>query len=478
MLLEKGIYYMESKLTNGFTLDYIIENMGITYIYKVRRGVVSKIKGVQDYYEVIYADLGFILKEEGVFISLVKNVGEIFPLGNGLDAESFAIDFKYLSDFSDVRNSKDILKEYSLGVGKFYTWNFEKKDFEEITDKKFLAKQRRYHKVKHEDLDILKMYGEVRKTIIAQDEQVKQVLASVYKNQRIINSSLDDETITKLKENIIVYGPSGTGKTEILTQIAKLCNVPIVIEDATSFSETGYVGRDVSDMLSDLYSMAGMDLELAQKGILVIDEFDKIAEGGDGGNVEGPSRSGVQRSLLKLLDGGVINFREDNYDGNRIDFNTSKLTVVALGAFSGIKKDDNYSDISTKDFIDYGIMREVMGRFSKLVSMNSFSKEEFKKILIESNLSPLNTYKKLFEEMGINFSYDDDLIDYIADEAVALDCGARSLKTVFDGIISDYLFDLFSGSKKDIHLTKPHDLSHSHQAKKLASEKRKMVGFH
>ena len=110
--------------------------------------------------------------------------------------------------------------------------------------------------------------------------------------------------------------------------------------------------------------------------------------------------------------------------------------------------------------------------------MNSFSKEEFKKILIESNLSPLNTYKKLFEEMGINFSYDDDLIDYIADEAVALDCGARSLKTVFDGIISDYLFDLFSGSKKDIHLTKPHDLSHSHQAKKLASEKRKMVGFH
>ena len=231
-------------------------------------------------------------------------------------------------------------------------------------------------------------------------------------------------------------------------------------------------------MLSDLYARAGMDLEFAQKGILVIDEFDKIAEGGMDGNTEGPSRNGVQRSLLKLLDGGTINFREDNYDGTMIDFNTSKLTVVALGAFSGIKKNDDYSDIATKDFIDYGIMREVMGRFSKLVSMNAFSKEEYKRILLESNLSPLNTYKKLFEEMGIKFSYDDDLIDYIADEAVALDCGARSLKTVFDGIISDSLFDLFAGNTKEIHLTKPADMSKSYRAKKLASENRKQVGFY
>ena len=220
------------------------------------------------------------------------------------------------------------------------------------------------------------MYNQVRETIIAQDEQVKQILASVYKNQKIINSSLDDRTIAKLKENIIVYGPTGTGKTEILTQIARLCDVPIVIEDATSFSETGYVGRDVSEMLGDLYSIAGNDVNLAEKGILVIDEFDKLGESATDGTMEGPSRNGVQRSLLKILDGGTITFREDNYDGNLIDFNTSKLTVVALGAFSSIKKNDDYSDISTKDFIDQGIMREVMGRFSKLVPMNHFSKDE------------------------------------------------------------------------------------------------------
>ena len=322
------------------------------------------------------------------------------------------------------------------------------------------------------------MYDQIRETIISQDEQVKQILASVYKNQKIINSSLDDRTIAKLKENIIVYGPTGTGKTEILTQIAKLCDVPIVIEDATSFSETGYVGRDVSEMLGDLYSLAGNDVHLAEKGILVIDEFDKLGEGALDAATEGPSRNGVQRSLLKLLDGGTITFREDNYDGNLIDFNTSKLTVVALGAFSGIKKNDDYSDVSIKDFIDQGIMREVMGRFSKLVPMNHFSKNDYRRILLESKLSPINTYQKLFEELGIKFSYDDELINYIVAEAEALECGARSLKTVFDGIISDELFDVFSGDKKEVHLKVPKDQSKSYVARKKASENRKKVGFH
>ncbi len=463
-------------IRSNFSLDDIVNNLGIGYIYKTKHGVINKLKGSQDYYEVMCADLGFV--DDDIFISLMNDVGTTYQLGNGFDEDKFVIDFESFSDLSKKENFdfKQILEKYKSGVGKFYTWNFEKKDFEEITDEKFLAKQKK-EKVNPNDLDILKMYDDIKETIIAQDEQVKQVLASVYKNQKIINSSLDDETISKLKENIIVYGPTGTGKTEILSQIAKLCNVPIVIEDVTSFSETGYVGRDVSEMLGDLYSIAGMDLELAEKGILVIDEFDKIAEGGMSGNTEGPSRVGVQRSLLKLLDGGIINFREDNYDGAMIDFNTSKLTIVALGAFSGIKKNDDYSDISTKDFIDYGIMREVMGRFSKLVSMNAFSKDEYKRILLESKLSPLNTYKKLFEEMKIEFTYDDDLIDYIADEAVALDCGARSLKTVFDGIISDSLFDLFAGNSKKVHLTKPTDMSKSHRTKKIASENRHTVGF-
>lgn len=470
---------MNQELIQAFSADYILDNLGIAYIYGPRRGVIKEGKGVREYYEVECADIGF-RTEDCTFVSLMENVGEEFDFGNDFEGKRFAVDFRYISELcEEYGNYKPIefLKDFEKRVGKCYIWNFKNSDFEEIKEKKFLKEKKKKKKKTETNLNILKMYDQVRETIIAQDEQVKQILASVYKNQKIINSSLDDRTIAKLKENIIVYGPTGTGKTEILTQIAKLCDVPIVIEDATSFSETGYVGRDVSEMLGDLYSIAGNDVHLAEKGILVIDEFDKLGESGVGGAMEGPSRNGVQRSLLKILDGGTITFREDNYDGTLIDFNTSKLTVVALGAFSSIKKNDDYSDISTKDFIDQGIMREVMGRFSKLVPMNHFSKDDYKRILLESNLSPINTYQKLFDEMGIKFSYDEELIDYIIEEAEALECGARSLKTVFDGIISDELFDVFAGDKKEIHLTVPKDQSKSYVARKRASENRKKVGF-
>ena len=470
---------MNQELIQAFSADYILDNLGIAYIYAPKRGVIKEGKGVREYYEVECADIGF-RTEDMTFVSLMENVGEEFEFGNDFEGKRFAVEFKRISElceeYGDYKPT-EFLKIYEKRVGKCYLWDFKNRDFEEIKDKKFLKANKKKKKKTETNLNIVKMYDQVRETIIAQDEQVKQILASVYKNQKIINSSLDDRTIAKLKENIIVYGPTGTGKTEILTQIAKLCDVPIVIEDATSFSETGYVGRDVSEMLGDLYSIAGNDVHLAEKGILVIDEFDKLGESGADGAMEGPSRNGVQRSLLKLLDGGTITFREDSYDGNLIDFNTSKLTIVALGAFSSIKKNNDYSDISTKDFIDQGIMREVIGRFSKLVPMNHFSKDDYKRILLESNLSPINTYQKLFGEMGIKFSYDDKLIDYIIAEAEALECGARSLKTVFDGIISDELFDVFAGEKKEIRLTVPKDQSKSYVARKKASENRKKVGF-
>ena len=468
---------MNQELIQAFSADYILENLGIAYIYVPRRGVIRKGEGVRDYYEVGCVDIGF-RTEDYTFISLMENVGTEIEFQNNFDGQKFAVDFKYISELCDEYGDykpTEFVKMFEKQVGTCYLWNYKDRCFQEIKDNKLLIKNRDKNK---KELNILKMYNQIRETIIAQDDQVKQILASVYKNQKIINSTLDDRTKAKLKENIIVYGPTGTGKTEILTQIAKLCDVPIVIEDATSFSETGYVGRDVSEMLGDLYSVAGYDVHLAEKGILVIDEFDKLGESSTGGAMEGPSRTGVQRSLLKLLDGGTVTFREDNYDGNLVDFNTAKLTVVALGAFSSIKKNDDYSDVSVKDFINTGIMREVMGRFSKLVPMNHFSKNDYKRILLESKLSPINTYQKLFDEMGIEFSYDEDLIDYIVAEAEALECGARSLKTVFDGIISDELFEIFSGDKKEIHLKVPEDQSKSYVAKKRAFENRKKVGFH
>ena len=297
--------------------------------------------------------------------------------------------------------------------------------------------------------DISSMYAEIKKTIISQDEQIMQILTALFKNQKVVNSDLDIDLIAKLKENILIYGPTGTGKTEILKRISKLYKIPIVIEDATSLSETGYQGRKITDMLEDLYLASNGNIDLAEKGILVIDEFDKLAEKA-GDSESHVSKLGVQRSLLKLLDGSLFYFDDKKFD-------TSKLTVVGLGAFTGITNDDDYKHLTTDDFMKYGIMRELIGRFSKTIPMNSLRKEDIVKILKESDFSPLNTYKKLFEILEVNFEFNDDFIEYVAELAIDKKSGARSLKTVFDDCISSALFRIFAGEYSSVSLVKPDD---------------------
>lgn len=173
------------------------------------------------------------------------------------------------------------MNEYRKKIGYYYYK--ESNTFAIITDEKTIKAIKNSNKVFDDKIldkntDISKMYNEIKKTIIAQDEQIMQILTSLFKNQKVINSKLIDDMISKLKENIIIYGSTGTGKTEILKRISKIYNIPIVIEDATSLSETGYVGRKITDMLENLYLASNKDINLAQKGILVIDEFDKLAE--------------------------------------------------------------------------------------------------------------------------------------------------------------------------------------------------------
>ena len=239
------------------------------------------------------------------------------------------------------------------------------------------------------------------------------------------------------------------GKTEILKRISKLYNIPIVIEDATSLSETGYQGRKITDMLEDLCLAANGNIKVAEKGILVIDEFDKLAEK-SGDSQSHVSRLGVQRSLLKLLDGTLFYFDNKQFD-------SSRLTVVCVGAFTGISDDDNYKHLSTEDFINYGIMRELIGRLSKTIAMNQLEKKDIIEILKNSDFSPLNTYKTLFEMLNVQFDFNNDFIEYIADLAIAKKSGARSLKTVFDDCISSALFRIFAGEYSKISLVKPND---------------------
>lgn len=436
-----------------------MDNIGIAFILEKKEIIIDGKKEI--YYEAIDAAIGIYccFKNGYEFVSLSHNeLGRTLSTTYNSNDKYFAGVFQSFYHMSSINNNtldiEKFMDFYREGVGLYFTYDRIKNIFYPLTDEYIYQCIKERNKDFNEndldkDTDISKMYAEIKKTIINQDEQIMKILTSLFKNQKVINSDLDNDMKVKLKENILIYGSTGTGKTEILKRISKIYNIPIVIEDATSLSETGYVGRNITDMLNDLYLAAGKDIELAEKGILVIDEFDKLAERRDNGK-DSVSRTGVQRSLLKLLDGSEFYFEN-------IKFNTSKLSVVALGAFTDMIKDDDYSNVTTTTFVEYGIIRELMGRFSKFVSMNTLTKDDIKRILVESNFSPLNTYKKLFQSMNIEFSYDEDFLDYVAEKAVELNSGARSLKIVFDDMISSAMFRIFAGDYTSIHLSKPNN---------------------
>lgn len=429
------------------------DDVGIVY-------VIEKNDENLNYYECIDVTCGFKFNfDTGLkFVSLSKNCGFTLDYGYNKNSSLLAIGFKSIQELTynnkRIMNIEKFIKDSKSVIGTCYFYDRFQNCFKQITDLEtinFIKSSKKNNKdyddsILNKDSDISKMYTEIKETIISQDEQIMQILTSLFKNQKVVNSEFDMDLISKLKENLLIYGSTGTGKTEILKRISNIYKIPIIIADATSLSETGYIGRSVTDMLKDLYLASDKNLKLAQKGILVIDEFDKLAEK-DASRVH-VSRDGVQRSLLKLLDGSDFYFDD-------IKFNTSKLSVVALGAFSGITKKDDYTNITTKDFVQYGIMRELMGRFSKLVFMNTLSREDIKKILLESNFSPINTYSQLFKSMNIDFTYDDSFIEYVANEAINLQSGARSLKTIFDNLISSAMFRIFTGDYSKIQLTSP-----------------------
>ena len=407
----------------------------------------------------------------GVYASFINedaNEGEYVFLSDDID--------KAIKDNGNRVDFIAIRKNRISSTAKYYLRNDKSTGLTQLLNKDLISYLQKKDKKGQSDFDegefektsdISSMYSSIKKTIISQDEQIMQILTALFKNQKVVNSDLDMDLIAKLKENILIYGSTGTGKTEILKRISKLYNIPIVIEDATALSETGYQGRKITDMLEDLCLAADNDIELAEKGILVIDEFDKLAEK-SGDSQSHVSRLGVQRSLLKLLDGTLFYFDDKK-------FATSKLTVVGLGAFTGITNSDDYKQLTTDNFMKYGIMRELIGRFSKTIAMNPLSKEDIIKILKESDFSPLNTYKKLFDMLEVNFDFSDEFIEYIAELAITKQSGARSLKTVFDDCISSALFRIFAGEYSSISLVKPDDENNKPYV--LTKTKEKKHGF-
>lgn len=305
--------------------------------------------------------------------------------------------------------------------------------------------------------DIRTVERNVLQYIIGQDKQVRQIITSIY---RAIN-------FKSIKANVLIIGNSGTGKTATIEQVAKRLRIPYTIEDATKYTQEGYYGADVNDMIYNLLENAGNDFERAQKGIIVIDEIDKKA-GHEEHDVSGTE---VLKSLLKIIEGTRIKIPnpDDPFSEEMIDFDTRNIIIIFMGAFSGMDKirdkrlntnqlgfvdnKDNTND-STKsrflkqDLVKYGMPEEFVGRIDTIIEMNKLTKQDLTLILRKSKLSIFKRYQAELQQKGISLAYDEKLFELIAEESLALDTGARELSNTVNYIFENIIYDVLANPGK------------------------------
>jgi len=298
-----------------------------------------------------------------------------------------------------------------------------------------------------------KVEEEVLECIIGQDEQVKKILTAVYRTMYF----------PSIKANILIIGNSGTGKTATLEQIAKQLHIPYTTEDATKYTQEGYIGANVEEMLYNLYENANHDIRLAQKGMIIIDEIDKKAEVPE----QDKTISGVEvfKSLLKIIEGTTIKLKLPKNENTVeiVDFDTSNLIIVCLGSFSDLKKIRdkrlNVSQVGFKkehvmgkgerayvkeDLVEYGMIEEFAGRIDTIVEMNILSKEDLVRILKESKLSIFYRYEQELRKRNITLQYDHSLFEQIAEKSFNPKTGARELSNTVNYIFENILYEVFT----------------------------------
>ena len=317
--------------------------------------------------------------------------------------------------------------------------------------------------------------------VIGQDEAKKFLSVAVYNHYKRISQHIDNDDVEIEKSNIIMVGATGTGKTLLARTIAKKLHVPFTIVDATVLTEAGYVGEDIESILTRLLQAADYNVAAAEKGIVFIDEVDKIARKGDNPSItRDVSGEGVQQGLLKLLEGSVVlvppQGGRKHPEQKMVEVNTKNILFICGGAFDGIEKrianrlntnvvgfrDKVTVSIDRKNLLQYiapqdlksfGLIPEIIGRLPILTYLEPLDRDTLKRILIEPKNSIIGQYKKLFKMDNVDLTFDDEVIDYVVDKAIEYKLGARGLRSIVEMIMIDVMFDIPSEHRDSLNIT-------------------------
>ena len=400
-----------------------------------------------------------------------------------MDPKSLSMLFKAIAeaientmdDDSNDKEERDIEPAVSVRFIPLETFGNAIPDFDlqqRLLEKKVMerySEETEKKKDKSKFKNINEIIKSISKKIVGQDDAIKTLVSNILYNQILIDDVLEKDgnnpsRLDSSKVTILLDGETGTGKTAIEKEIARSFDLPIVITSANSFSETGYVGPTITDILNNLLEQANGNVRKAERGIVVLDEIDKVAIKG---NVIGKDMDrGVQEELLTFIGGGVYDVKDGQLFSKATKFDTSKLTFILSGAFTELREEkikeeekkykpmgfNTGSEVNNRtytvtpdDYIKFGLMREFFGRIKVLTSTKSYKLEDLKTILLTSEISPLKNFDntvKMFGYKGITF--DDEFIDRIATEALSMGTGARSLQTIMSGIQNKMLLGLIN----------------------------------